>query len=137
LKPGPAPTGRPGRPVAGTGPGWRKNKKSHDSIDLATRLTRQNPVATRCLFFFFFTKTTLFWFFLKIEIDLADLVTRSKLGTRALDRANYQPGLKTIIIPFSNSIFSMILYQSPPILTLSYIHSWLMYVSVNFITFYN
>ena len=46
----------PNQPRAGTGPGWRKNRKSHDPV-WPGGLTRQNPVknsvATRWLLFFF------------------------------------------------------------------------------------
>jgi len=81
------------RPRTRTRPGWWKNRKSHDSVWLGRPggLTRQNPVTTRWLLFCFFTKTTPFWIFLKIEIDP---VTRSKPGTRTLDRTgfkNYDP----------------------------------------------
>ena len=90
LKPGPGPD----QPGAGTGPGWWKNRKSHDPVwpgrpGELTRLTRQNPVknpvATRCLLFFFFTKTTPFWIFFKIEIDPVDPVKTRNPGL-GLDR---------------------------------------------------
>jgi hypothetical protein len=66
----PRPAGRPG---ARTGPGWRKNRVG------------KNPVRPGCnpLTLVFFTKTTSFWF---KKIDPTDPVTRSKPGTRALDR---------------------------------------------------
>ena len=44
--------------------------------------------------FCFFTKTMSFWLFLKIEINLGDLVIRWKPGTRILDRAGYWIGFK-------------------------------------------
>jgi len=49
--------------------------------------TRLQPVD---FCFCFFTKMTLFWIFLKIGIDPADPVTRSKPGTRAFDRAGFK-----------------------------------------------
>jgi len=98
LKPGPARRVDlgPGRPEAGTGPGWRKNRKSHDPVwpGRLGELTRQNPVATRWLLFFlfcfFFTKMTPFRIFFKIGIDLADPATRSKPGDPVQTR---NPGL--------------------------------------------
>jgi len=56
-----------------------------DPADPATRSkTRLRSVD----FFFFFTKTTSFWF-KKKRIDSGDPVTRSKPRTRALDRAGH------------------------------------------------
>ena len=73
----------PGRPGAGTGPGWLKNRISHDPAGWPGK-TRLQPVD---FCFCFFTKTTPFWIFFKIEIDP---VTRSKPGTRALDWAGFK-----------------------------------------------
>ena len=109
----PGPEGRPGtRPTRG----WNQAglmKKLHKPWPGVTRrvdpVTRQNPVknpvATHWLLFlflFFFTKTTSFWIFFKIEIDPADPVK-----TRWLDQ-NLEPGpwiglatgpgLKTLLI---------------------------------------
>jgi hypothetical protein len=43
------------------------------------------------LFFFCFIKTTSFWF-KKKKTNPANQVTRSRLGTRVLDRADHQTG---------------------------------------------
>jgi len=67
--------------------------------DRSTRQVDRLPGKTRSktrlqLVELFFTKTTLFWIFFKIEIDPADPMTRSKPGTRVLDQAgfkNYDP----------------------------------------------
>jgi len=74
--------------------GLKKKKKVMtrcDPADLVTRLTWKNPVATRWLLFFYFIllKWRCFEFFLKIKIDPVDPVTRSKPGTRVLNRAGY------------------------------------------------
>jgi len=53
-------------------------------VDPVTRLTRQNPVATRWLFFI---KTTPFWIFFKYGLTRS---TRSKPGTQVLDRAGFK-----------------------------------------------
>jgi hypothetical protein len=95
-----------GRP----GLGWRKNKKNHDRTwpDQPGGLTQQNPVknsfATRWLLFFLFfvlLKRHRFEFFLKIEISLADPMTRSKPKTQILNRASHQTGFKNY--GFTNS----------------------------------
>jgi len=82
TRPGPG----PGWPGAGTRAGWWKNSISHDPVwpgwpNGLTRWpgwpgkTRSKPRLQPVDFcFFFFTKTTPFWIFLKIGIDPADLV---------------------------------------------------------------
>jgi len=84
----------PGRPGAGTGPGWWKNggRKNPmwpgDPADPAR--PGQDPVTnplTFVFFCFFFTKTMSFWFFFKKRIDPADPV---KPGDPAKTR---NPGL--------------------------------------------
>jgi hypothetical protein len=52
------------------------------------RVDPKNPVKNPLTFFF--TKTTSFWFFKKIEIDLGNLVTRSKSETRTLNRIRFK-----------------------------------------------
>jgi hypothetical protein len=67
LKPGPARRvdPGPGRPGAGTGPGWRKNRGRKNPVwpGGSTRWPGKTRWQTRWLLFFFFTKTTSFWFF--------------------------------------------------------------------------
>jgi hypothetical protein len=81
--------GLAGRPGAGTGAGWRKNRKRKNLV-WPGRLNRR-PGKTRLqtrwllIFFVFFTKTTSFWFKKKLTRP-----TRSKPGTRALDRAGHR-----------------------------------------------
>jgi hypothetical protein len=69
-----------------TDPGLEPGQVEEQIGEEKTWLTRQNPVknpvATRWLLFFVFTKTTLFWFKKKLT-----RVTRPKPGTPALDRA--------------------------------------------------
>jgi hypothetical protein len=86
----------PHRFGAGIGSSWRKNRGKKNSVDPETRLTRQdtfkNLIATCWFLFFFFTKTTSFWFFLRIDPD--DPVTRSKPETWILDWPIIRRGLK-------------------------------------------
>jgi len=66
LKPGPARRVnlRPGRPGAGTGPGWRNNRGRKNPVWPSWPDNPiKNPVKT--IDFCFFTKTTSFWFFFK------------------------------------------------------------------------
>jgi len=72
LKPGPAwrADPGPGRPEAGTGPGWRKNRGRKNSVwpswpgdPVDPARPGQDPVANLLTFVFcFFTKMTSFWF---------------------------------------------------------------------------
>ena len=57
-----------------------------------TWLTQQNLVKNTVVtrWFLFFTKMMPFWIFLEIKINLANPLTRSKPGTRALDWAGFK-----------------------------------------------
>jgi hypothetical protein len=73
-------------------PGWPSKTRSK------TRLQHVD-------FCFFFTKSTLFWFFLK-KNDPGNPVTRSKPGTRILDRAGSKNYAREGSFPFSKVLIS-------------------------------
>jgi len=105
LKPGPARRvdPGPGRPGAGTGPGWWKNCISHDPADLAgwpgdPAKPGQKLSCNSLTFVFFFTKTMPFWIFFKIGIDSADPVKTRWPGQNPEPGPWTEPGLKTLLI---------------------------------------
>jgi len=73
-----------GRLRVGIGPGLKKIRKRKTRSDPAKK-----PFTIRCFLFFFFIKTTSFWF-KKKKIDPGDPVTRSKPETWTLNRVEFK-----------------------------------------------
>jgi hypothetical protein len=82
LKPGPARRVNPGLEPGRVEEKIGEEKTRRDPADLATWLTRQDPVKNSVLKRFRFI-------FFKKKIDLGDPVTRLKPGTRALNRVGH------------------------------------------------
>ena len=98
--------------------GWvdEKNRKSHDLVWLGRPDDPVDPVKPGSNpLIFFFTKTTPFWIFFKIEIDPADPVTRSKPKIQTLDWTRFKNyGFKYTITRWYSSLFWFLLLFAIP-----------------------